>query len=449
MANLLIVDDEKDFCKLLSNFLKNEGYEVLVSYNGESAVKTLEENSVDAVLLDLKIPDISGITLLTKIKNLDEDLPVIILTGHADVKSAVKAMKIGAFDYLSKPVDEEELLVVINKALKTKNISEEIKVLRQFVGTNKSVEFIDGKSIAAKDLMKQIKSVAPTDMTVLLYGESGTGKEVIARLIHNFSLRREKPFVVIDCGTLPENLVESELFGYEKGAFTGANQQKLGYCELAHGGSLFLDEIGNLNLSTQAKLLRLIQEKTFFHLGGKKEIKVDVRIIAATNIQLEEAVKERKFREDLFHRLNEFSIRAPLLKERAEDIPILVEYFLQDANKELKKDVKSLSSEVMELFKNYSWPGNIRELKNIIKRAVLLAEDVILPKHIQFAENSHTETPPDSSKSFTIKEATSEMEKKLILEALEKTRYRKTKAAKLLGIDRVTLYYRMKKYNIK
>lgn len=451
MAKILIVDDQEDMRWTLSAILKDEHYDVITAENGQSALKLTEEEQPDVVLLDIKLPDIDGFTVLSRIKKIDDTLPVIMLTAFADVKSAIKSIKMGAFDYLSKPFDNDELMINIKKALDSQKLHNKIEILRQRVQETAQMGVIIGKSQAMQKVIAELKRVAPTDMTIILEGESGSGKEVIARLAHKMSKRADGPFVAIDCGTLPENLVESELFGYEKGAFTGADKRKLGYFELASEGTMFLDEITNLSLGVQAKLLRVLQEKKVQHLGGKKEINIDVRIIIASNVNLKTAVEKRQFREDLFHRLNEFSIVLPPLRNRKNDILMLAQNFLQEANKELKKDVKVFSKEASEIIEEYNWPGNVRELKNTIKRAVLLADKIILPQHlgisrteIQFMEN-HAKTP------FKVasKKAAEEVEKHLIEETLEEVKFNKTKAAKVLGIDRKALYYKIKKFHIK
>jgi len=460
---ILIVDDEQDMCLALKNILETEGYKTLTAYDGFSAVRIFKKSRPDLVLLDQRIPGQTGLDVLKKIRNLNPDTPVIILTAFGDVNSAVSAMKQGAFHYLTKPFDNEEILIFAEKALKTKELNKEVKLLRRHFHANYRQKPILGKSDSIKKTMGQAGRVAPTDLTVILQGESGSGKELMAYWIHQYSKRRNKPFVAVDCGTLPETLVESELFGYEKGAFTGADRRKPGQFELAEGGTIFLDEITNLNVSTQAKLLRVIQERSVFHLGGKEAIPIDVRIIAASNRILIKSVQDGLFREDLYHRLNEFTLFIPPLRERVEDIQLLADHFLAEANKEFKKNVKGYSKEAIKLLLRYQWPGNVRELKNAVMRAVLLSDRFINPKDIQIttrltqpindvlAKNDVSGTTT-KSEFLTLKNAKSRavarVEKDLIEKTLKKTNYNKSKTAKMLQIDRKALYYKMKQYNL-
>jgi len=457
MEKILIVEDGKDTQFLLSNILKDAGYQTIIAGDGDKALKELERHSPNLALLDIKLPDMNGMKLLEEMKKNDKHLIIIMLTAYSDVKDAVKAMKLGAFDYITKPFDNEELLLIIKKALQTQYLSKEVESLRKKLGESKAVEETIGESPQIKQVLKQVEIIAPTNMTVILQGESGTGKELIAKLIHEKSLRKDKPFVAIDCGAIPDTLVESELFGYEKGAFTGAEERKEGKFEQANGGTLFFDEITNLPNSIQMKLLRAVQERKFQHLGGKRDISVDVRIIVATNISLSEAVKIGKFRDDLFHRLNEFHIDLPPLRERKEDLPVLTKHFLDEANRDLGKKTEGFSGEAMKFLLDYHWPGNIRELKNVIKKAVLLADsNQITSTHLSL-NNGHHPTQPhlqlDSKKDLSLKatkeNATKEIEEKMIKEALAKTGGNKTKAAKMLKIDRMTLYSKIKEFQVK
>ena len=450
MERILIVDDDQDFRFNLSHILEKEGYAVMEVGDGKEALKVIKENSLDLVLLDLRLKDMDGIKILEKMKEMDGKLAVLMLTGHAGVKEAVKAMKLGAYDYVTKPFDNEELLLTIKKALQTQFLSREVQELRKKLGENKFM----GESPQVKQVLKQIEIVAPTNMTVVIQGASGTGKELIAQLIQQKSLRKDKSFVAIDCGAIPETLMESELFGYEKGAFTGAENLKEGKFEQAHGGTLFLDEIANLPYGMQAKLLRVLQERKIARLGGKREIKVDVRILVATKTDLLEAVRQGTFREDLFHRLNEFFIELPGLCERKEDIPILAKYFLEEANLELNKKIRAVSAEAMKILFNYPWPGNIRELKNVIKKAVLVADSEVIglehillnhsgcPKELGF--NDHLEEGK-SLKEIT-HDVTNKVEREIIQQALVKAGGNKSKAAKLLKIDRASLYSKIKEF---
>lgn len=460
MKRVLIVDDERDIRWILKNVLKQAGFIPDEVEDGKGAIKIVQKDPPDLVLLDLKMPDMNGMEVLEKMKKIDEEIPVIIITAYGDVKSAVKAMKLGAFDYISKPFDNEEIVFTIQKALNTYNLTHEVKLLRRRLGERLEVKGLMGDSEKTQQLLAQIKKVAVTDLTVVIQGESGTGKEIVAQLIHKHSKRSEKPFVAVDCGTLPENLVESELFGYEKGAFTGADRKKLGHFELAQEGTLFLDEISNLSKSTQSKLLRVLQEKKIMHLGGKWTIKVDVRIIAVSNINLDELVKKGQFRADLYHRLNQFTIRVLPLRDRKEDLDTLSNYFLKQANKEFSKKIKGFSSEAFQFLKIYNWPGNVRELINVVRRAVLIAEGIIqthhLPLNIQTFGGLHKESygkrRGKGGKIRTLKYATrkamEEVERNIIKEILFQVKNNKVTAAKMLGIDRKSLYNKIHKYKL-
>lgn len=460
METILIVDDDKDFCWNLSNILKGEKYKIIVAGDGKKALLEVEKKSPDLVLLDLKLPDMDGMEILDKIKRVDKDLVVIMLTGLGDAKSAVNAMKLGAFDYIVKPFDSEELILIIKKALQTRQLVKEVESLKMKLNEKLlPIENIMGNSPSIKKVLEQIKIVAPTNMTIILQGESGTGKELIGKLLHEQSPRRDKPFVAVDCGTIPETLVESELFGYEKGAFTGADEKREGKFEQANNGTLFLDEITNLPFALQAKFLRAVQERKVQHLGGKKDIKIDIRIIVATNTKLSEAVKSGKFRDDLFHRLNEFAIELPLLRERKEDLPVLVGYFLNEANLEFNKRVKKFSEEAMMYLINYYWPGNIRELKNVVKRAVLLAAgDYVAPANLPVSVVKPHESAAllyseaDSIKTLfeevSLEDMVRNFERDLIKKALEQVGGNKIEAAEILCMNRKTLYRKIKSLGI-
>lgn len=452
MKNILIVDDDQDLRFNLSHILKEEGFNVIDARNGREALKILRESSPDLVLLDMRLPGMDGMKILQEMRKSDKDLIIIMLTAYGDVKGAVSAMKLGAFDYVNKPFDDEELILIIKKALQTQSLSKEVDSLRKKLGEKKSVNEIVGESPSIKLVLKQVEIIASTNMTVLIQGASGTGKELIARLIHQKSLRKDKPFVAIDCGALPETLVESEFFGYEKGAFTGAEDRKDGKFEQANGGTLFLDEITNLSEAAQMKLLRVIQERKLQHLGGKRDISIDVRIVVASNVILSEQVRKGRFRDDLYHRLNEFQIDLPKLAERKEDIPILAKYFLEEANSEFNKEVKGFSPGTMKYILNQAWPGNIRELRNVTRRAVLLAESDIIEFDYLFinqllsqlpnSEAVDTTKPLDKLASF--EEDTQEFQKGLIKRALEEAGGKKLKAAELLKMNKKTLYRKIK-----
>lgn len=460
METILIVDDDKDFCWNLSNILKGEKYKTIIAGDGKKALLEVEKKSPDLVLLDLKLPDIDGMEILDKMKQVDRDSVVIMLTGLGDAKSAVNAMKLGAFDYIVKPFDSEELILIIKKALQTRQLVKEVESLKMRLGEKSlPIENVMGSSPSIKKVLEQIKIVAPTNMTIILQGESGTGKELIGSLIHEKSPRKDKPFVAVDCGTIPETLVESELFGYEKGAFTGADEKKEGKFEQANSGTLFLDEITNLPFALQAKFLRAIQERKVQHLGGKKDIKIDIRIIVATNMKLSEAVKAGKFRDDLFHRLNEFTIELPLLRERKEDIPVLAEYFLNEANLEFNKKVKKISPEAMKHLINYYWPGNIRELKNVVKRAVLLTEtaliapanlsvNVVEPQEDAALLYSETDSIKTLFREVSLEDIVKNFERDLIKRVLKQMGGNKIKAAEVLCVNRKTLYRKIKSFGL-
>lgn len=447
METILIVDDDKDMQFNLFNILKDEGYEVIAVGDGRRALKEVKMRSPNIVLLDIRLPGMDGMKILEEMKKINKDLMEIMLTAYGDIKNAVKAMKLGAFDYITKPFNNEELILTIKKALQSQYLSREVESLRESLREKTAIDKVMGESSQIKHVLKQVKIVAPTNMTVILQGESGTGKELIAQMIHQNSLRKDKPFIAIDCGAIPETLVESELFGYEKGAFTGADAQKEGKFEQANKGTFLLDEITNLPETAQVKLLRVIQERRLQHLGGKKDIKVDMRIIAATNTNFCEAVRAGKFRADLFHRLNEFHIALPALRERKEDIPILAKYFLHEANQELNKKVKGFSSQAMKLLLDYHWPGNVRELKNVIKKAVLLTEtEDVLPAHLSIDIKPQNEFKLEKhlSNGASFKDIIREVEGNLIRKALEEAGDSKTKAAKILHMNRKALYRKIK-----
>ena len=452
METILIVDDNEDLRFTLSDIIKSEGYKVLEAGEGTKALKQIKSNSPELVLLDMRLPGMDGMKILEEIKKFDSNIIVIMLTAFGDVKGAVKAMRLGAFDYLTKPFDNEELLIIIKKALDTRNLTKEVESLRKQLDEKNLLDEVIGQSPEFSQVLKQAQIIGPTNMTVMIQGESGTGKEIICKLIHKLSLRKSQPLIAIDCGAIPDTLVESELFGHEKGAFTGADSPKQGKFEQAHGGTLFLDELTNLTEANQMKLLRVLEERKVQRLGGKKLIDVDVRIIAASNIKLFDAVQNKNFRSDLYYRLNEFHINLPLLKDRKDDIPILAKYFLDQANRELSKNVKGFTPEGARRLLNYGWPGNVRELKNIIKRAVLLCEsNNITPVElgldsITFDTSSLTQSQNEASGS--LEDATKQVEKELIIKALEQTGGNKIKAAKLLKMNRKTLYRKIKNLGI-
>jgi DNA-binding NtrC family response regulator len=450
VKRILIVDDDKDLRFNLSCILKEEGHEVIAAADGKQALNALAEDVPDLALLDVRLPGMDGVELLEEMKKIEKNLPIIMLTAYSDVKSAVKAMKSGAFDYITKPFDEEEMILIIEKALHMQDLSREVKFLKKKLGQMPAIEETMGGSPQIKQVLKQVEIIASTNMTVILQGESGTGKELIAKMVHEKSLRKDKPFIAIDSGAIPDTLVESELFGYEKGAFTGAEERKEGKFEQANGGTLFFDEITNIPNSIQMKLLRAVQERKFQHLGGKIDISVDVRIIVATNITLSEAVRMGKFRDDLFHRLNEFHIDLPPLRERKEDLSVLIKYFLDEANRDLNRKVEGFSRGAMRFLLDYHWPGNVRELKNVIKRAVLLADSKdITPACLSLNNgNQPTQDHLQLDSKEGIREMQNRIEEKMIKEALAKAGGNKTKAARILKIDRMTLYSKIKEFQI-
>jgi len=452
LDKILIVDDDKDMLQLLSDFIKAEGYEVVTASDGRRALKEVRMHLPELILLDVRLPEMDGMKVLEEIKKIDKDLIVIMLTAYGQVKDAVRALKLGAFDYITKPFDDEEIMLNIKKALETRSLRIEVEDLRRRLEEKTAITQFVGESPHIKEVLNQVKMVAPTNLTVIIQGESGTGKEVIARLIHQGGPRHNKPFITVDCGTLPENLVESELFGYERGAFTGAEKRKEGKFEAANEGILLLDEITNLTQSLQAKLLRVIQERKVQHLGSTKEIKIDVRIIAATNTILSDEVKRGRFRDDLYHRLNEFNINLPPLRERKEDIPLLARYFLEEANPEFKKNIEGISGEAMKSLLNYLWPGNVRELRNTIRRSLLLTDsnyirEISLPLDI-ISNFVKVELLADLDKGISLREitikTTERVEREIIKKALTQAKNNKSKAAKILKIDRMTLYSKIK-----
>ncbi|MGM8362342.1 sigma-54-dependent transcriptional regulator [Flavobacterium sp. ARAG 55.4] len=444
MLKILIIEDDISFCKLLEKFLIKNNYAVSIAFSATEA-RLLTQNAVfDLILTDLRLPDADGIELLAEFKTKYPETPVILMTGYSEVSTAVKAIKNGASDYISKPFNPDEVLVVISNALAKDKTSDKPtkQTQKQPVKEKLSKEYVQGISTASKKLSEHIKLVSPTDMSVLIIGESGTGKEVIAQSIHQQSHRKQNNFIAVDCGAIPKELAASEFFGHLKGSFTGAISDKTGYFEAASGGTLFLDEIGNLSYENQIQLLRALQERKIKPVGSNKEIEVDIRIITATNEDLREAVKNGDFREDLYHRINEFSIHSPSLAEREEDLILFAEFFLEKANAQLHKEVIGFSKEVVAIFQNYNWPGNLRELQNCVKRATLLTqgdfiESAVLP--VEFFTQNETRKA-----SFSL----SENEKEAIENALFKTKNNKSEAAKLLKITRKTLYNKLKLYDI-
>lgn len=514
MSKILIIDDDLDMCRLLERFLTRNNFEVKYAHTGKKGLEEMERNTPDAILCDFRLEDTDGKDLLIQIKESLPNVPVIIITGYSDIKVAVEVIKHGAFDYITKPLFPEEILVTINKAIGSiQNLGEEkvvlphtpvkgipIKVPSEIATPRKKsdAKYIFGESAEFKNILKQMDLVAPTNYSVIIYGESGSGKEAIAQEIHGRSKRKNAPFIAIDCGALSKELAGSELFGHEKGAFTGALNQKNGSLELANGGTIFLDEISNLSYDVQVSLLRVVQERKMRRIGGNKDIDLDIRIIVASNEKLWDEAKKGKFREDLYHRFNEFSINVPPLRERKNDIMLFAHFFLDQTNAELDKNVLGFRPEVQQIFKTYSWPGNLRELKNVVKRSTLLADgdlinisvlpfELVNHNKLTFEDNSNYEVELERQwvnqeiqeiisddqelfpnglttlrqddkiienrhktieiSSHSLKAVSIDAEYEIIVQALKKANYNKSKAAKLLNVDRKTLYNKMRQYN--
>ena len=459
---ILLVEDDVVFSKMLSRFLERNGYDVIGCYSLEEAEKNLTP-AIKMIFTDLRLPDGDGINFLKQVKDIFPNLPVVVMTSYAEVSTAVEAMKLGAFDYISKPFQQEDVLNVIKNAQNTVFSTPKPETVEtaaplsktdhsspaKMVKAPKVTEenpFIEGVSPASKKLSKFINLVAPTDMSVLIMGESGTGKEVVAKLIHLKSERRNKPFIAVDCGAIPKEIASSEFFGHIKGSFTGAITDKKGHFEEANGGTIFLDEVGNLSYENQIQLLRALQERRIKPIGSSKEIEVDIRVLAATNEDLLEAVNKGDFREDLYHRLNEFAIKVPSLSERKDDLMIFASYFLEIANEKLHKNVQGFTERAVQKMLNYNWGGNLRELSNVVKRATLLTTtDYISENELPDFVMSETRHFPTERFSFSTKEN----ERELIIGALHETNNNKTEAACCLACASATLYNKLKAYNIE
>jgi len=477
MHKVLVIDDDMDICNLLDRFLSKKGFAVKTAFTSATALTLIEQDSYDVILSDFRLGNSDGKEILKMVKDKDPSTQVIIITGYSDVKIAVDVIKLGAFDYIIKPLLPDEILMLLNKAIakreelkqgsgggedkdsSTSGISARDEARAARKPEPWESEYVVGISPQAREVEKQIKLVAPTHYSVIIYGESGTGKESVAQAIHNNSVRRHKPFVAVDCGALTRELAGSELFGHEKGAFTGALTQKVGQFEAANGGTIFLDEIANLPYDTQVALLRVVQERKLRRLGATKEIDIDIRIVVASNEKLNEAAAKGRFREDLYHRFNEFSIHLYPLRERGRDIELFANHFLRKAAAELGKDITGFSPEVLNVFKNYRWPGNLRELNNVIKRVTLLTDSgeiqlSSLPHEISFHDKfsfnfegaKNPAQPPETANNLKSVALNAEYEK--ILEILKQVNYNKSKAAKVLDIDRKTLYNKLKQYKL-
>jgi two-component system response regulator HydG len=446
---ILVVDDEESHRIMLRAVLQEEGYEVTEAGDGPDAIRAMEQEPFDLVLLDIRMTTLDGIETLTEIRKISPFVPVLMMTAYASVKTAVEALKAGAFEYLTKPLDIDELKILIEKALEHYHLREENLALKERLGDRFDFSKIIGKSPKIKELFDLLSQVAPTDATVLILGESGTGKELVANAIHHNSPRANQPFIKVAGAALPETLLESELFGHEKGAFTGAVARKEGRFQLAHRGAIFLDEVGEMSATTQTKILRVLQEKEFEPLGSTRTVKVDVRVIAATNKDLEKEVREGRFREDLFYRLNVVPVSLPPLRERKEDIPNLAGHFLSLYREKNQKELREISKKALDLLVRYDWPGNIRELENCIERAVVLARgEVIAPADLPPQIQALSSEKEDSEVRFPSGVSLHEVERALILKTLEDTGGNRSRAAEILGINRRTLQMKLKEYGM-
>lgn len=453
-SKILIVDDEEKIRKILTRLLEDEDYRIKSVENGNRAIMAATTFQPDLILMDQNMPGKNGIETMIAIKEKHPSMTVIIITAHGEVSLAVEAIKKGAYDYLEKPFDNDKLLMLIKRAIEHKRMSEELQILKHDAAARKSFDQLIGISEKMKKVIAQAQRVVDTDASVLLQGESGTGKDVIANAIHMAGKRKDKPFISVNCGAIPMTLIESELFGHEKGAFTDAREAKPGRFEQADGGTLFLDELGELPLDAQVKLLRVLEDKKVTRVGGIKPIPVDVRIVSATNKNLEERVRNGNFRLDLYYRLNVFSIIIPPLRERKEDIPLLIDYFINKYNLELNTRIQNISSQARDLLLNYPWPGNVRDLQNCIQSAMILAKKgTLTAEHLPirikgFLISASDELPEGTGLDENLKQINTKLEKELIINALSKTNYNRTETARLLKISRKTLFNKMKQYDL-
>ena len=458
IPRVLVVDDEEEIRKILSNILEKEGFEVITASDGEQAMQKICFDTHDAVLLDVHMPGLNGMDVLKKIKSIDDNLPVVLVTAYADTHQAVEAMKEGAYDYLAKPFDNNEIVWITSRALAEGKLRRKLKSINDRYKGNFSLIEGMGPSDKIGRLAADVHRVAKSDFSVVIMGETGAGKELVARAVHADSARAEAPFVAVDCVAIPENLLESELFGHEKGSFTGAERQKFGRFELADGGTLFMDEIGNMPPGSQAKFLRVIQDRKLYRVGGIKPVKVDIRLIVAANQDLHEMMVGGKFRKDLYYRLSDFTIRIPALRERKEDIPYLAKRFLDLANIELKKVITGFSDEAVDALISYSWPGNVRQLRSVIRRAALVARDTIAEKDLGIEQASAPGMvfPPkvqgmpwkNASLSEIVRQSVLAVEKEVLTEVLKFTGGNKARAARLLQVDYKTMHTKTKKFSI-
>jgi len=453
---ILVVDDERSMRELLAIVLRREGYEVLLAENGRAAIALLEREPVDLLISDIKMPDLSGVDVLRAAKQIDQDILGIMITAFASTETAVEAMRLGACDYLSKPFDIDLLKMKVREKIENRQLKQENVLLKRTLGLSHQFSNIIGRSEAMLDVFKMIETVARTNSTILLTGESGTGKGLVAQAIHFHSLRRDKPMVSLNCGAMPENLLESELFGHMRGSFTGADTNKKGLLEVAERGTVFLDEIGEMSAVMQVKLLRVLQERRFRRVGGLEELQADIRVIAATNQDLARAISEGRFREDLYYRINVIPIALPPLRDRREDIPLIAEHFLAKYSEQMEKEISGITHETMKLLVQYDWPGNIRELENVMERAVALEHSpAILPESLPAgirgetprAATSPVEGLPDAG--FDLEAHVKEIEMNYISEALKRAGGVQVKAAELLGMSFRSFRYYVKKYNLR
>ncbi len=447
--NILIVEDDPTMRLGMSHFLKTHGYDISVSADGEEGLNALSRSRFDLIITDLRLPHRDGFAILDGAKGALPDTGVIIITGHAEIKSSVQAIKMGAFDYIAKPFSNDELLLAVERYFKFRSLEDEVNYLRETLREKAGFEDIIGSGPAMKDIFDRISSVSRLDVPVLIQGESGTGKELVANAIHNLSRRKDKTFIEINCAAIPENLFESELFGYEKGAFTGASGIRKGKFEFADGGTIFFDEIGDIPVSLQPKLLRVLEDNIITRLGSNTPVKVDVRTVYATRRNLREAVADGSFREDLFYRINVVPIIVPLLRQRKEDIPYLIEHFLAHFTKKFKKSGMSISQSAYDTLLAYNYPGNVRELKHAVERAVVLSQGTIEVKHLPDEISGIAEKIPCITADLTLEEGIRCFERQKIIKALEETGGKKIDAARTLGISRKVLWKKLKEHNLE
>ena len=458
-SRVLVADDEEEIRNILSRILEKEGFEVITASDGEQAMQKICSDIPDAVLLDVRMPGLNGMEVLKKIKAIEENLPVVLVTAYADTHQAVEAMKEGAYDYLAKPFDNNEVVWITSRALAEGKLRRNLKSINDRYKGNFSLIESMGPSDKIGRLTADVHRVAKSDFSVIIMGETGSGKELVARAIHGDSARAEAPFVAVDCGAIPENLLESELFGHEKGSFTGADRQTAGKFESAHGGALFMDEIGNMPLGSQAKVLRVIQDRKLYRVGGNKPVPVDIRLIVATNQNLLEMASNGVFRKDLYYRLSEFTICVPALRERKEDIPYLAKRFLDLANIELNKIIAGFTDAAVETLMSYDWPGNVRQLRSVIRRATLVARDEITEKDLSikraevpglaFSPKVHGTPWKNASLSEIVQQSVLAVEKEVLNEVLRFTGGNKARAARLLQVDYKTVHTKVKKFGIQ